>query len=81
MKKTQIKTTQAQRDAVLELLAQDRWKEAVGYATALGFEGITAEFFEYVIAKDGFHNGVIYAIATYYDNDLHLAKHISEVRE
>lgn len=79
--KTNIKTTEAQRDYIIDLLTADKWEQAVGAACMLGFEGITAEFFEYVIEKDGLHDGIIRAIAVYYDNDLNLQKFIKEARE
>lgn len=79
--KTNIKTTEQQRDFIIELLTLDKWEQASGAASLLGFEGVNAEFFEYVIAKDGLHGGIIRAIAVYYDNDLNLQKFIKEARE
>ena len=81
MKRNETKTTQAQRDFIVELLACDKWEQASGAASVLGFEGVNAEFFEYLIRKDGLHSGIIRAIAVYYDNDLNLQKFIKEARE
>ena len=75
------RTTQAQRDALLNMLQQDQWKEACGAAKIMGFDGITADLFEHIIARDGLHDGVIKAIAVYYDNDLKLREFIAAARK
>lgn len=67
MTNTKQKTTIEQRNLILTLLIANKYQEANGAAHVLGFsEGITAEFFEHVIAHDGFHNEVIRASAVYY---------------
>lgn len=72
-------TTQEQRDMILALLKSDRWQQAEGASRILGFESIT-EALEHIVKTDGLHDGVILAIATYYDNDLGVSKHIVQAR-
>ncbi len=68
---TKHKTTVEQRNRILQLLIKNKYTEANGAATVLGFtEGITAEFFEHVVAKDGLHNEVIKAIGVYYATEI-----------
>lgn len=70
-----MKTTKEQRDKILQLLILNKYTEANVCAQFLGFaEGITAEFFEHTIAKDGLHMQVIAALAVYYAEDTKVAR-------
>jgi len=68
-------------DYVLELLHKDEYKEANAVVKAFGFEGITSDFFEKIIAQEGLHMGIVKAIAIYYDNDENLLEAIQKVRD
>ena len=72
---TKIKTTKVQRDKIIGLLVLNKYTDANICAKFLGFtEGITAEFFEHTIAKDGLHMQVIEALAVYYADDTKTAR-------
>lgn len=69
--KTQKIFNQADRDYIVDLLIADKWQEANTIAQYLGFpEGVNAELFENIIAKDGLNMKVIKAISVYYKKEV-----------
>lgn len=61
------KTTQEQRDKIIELLIADKYEEASTIVRFFGYtDGITSKFFEDLVEVEKMHDGVIKAIKVYY---------------
>jgi len=74
--KNKINAEQTAR--LLKMIKEGNFQEAEGAATVLGYEGITAAFFEDVIKQHGLTCDVILAISVYYAEDCNIMDSIEK---